>query len=125
VHTRAGLVYWWGLFWVFASSVVMSAMRWPHDIHLLVVGTLAFAGGTTGFVARLKRWPNWRSLHIVSMGASYVLLLTGFYVDNGPHLPGWRHLPAFMFWILPAAIGTPIIVRALRRDQTAARQPRA
>ena len=117
LHTKAGLVYWWGLFWVFVSSVVMSLVRWPHDIHLFAIGLLAFGAGTTGFVARLKRWSGWRGLHIVTMGASYVLLLTGFYVDNGPHLPGWRHLPGITFWILPAAIGMPIIIRALRQDQ--------
>ena len=27
------------------------------------------------------------------MGASYILLLTAFYVDNGKNLPLWRELP--------------------------------
>ena len=47
------------------------------------------------------------------MGIAYVAMLTAFYVDNGPHLPLWDRLPAFMFWLLPSAIGAPIIARAI------------
>jgi len=47
------------------------------------------------------------------MGASYVLLLTAFYVDNGKSLPLWRELPPIAYWLLPAAIGLPLIIRAL------------
>jgi hypothetical protein len=47
------------------------------------------------------------------MGTGYVAMLTAFYVDNGPHLPLWDRLPSLTFWFLPAAIGAPIIVRAV------------
>ena len=47
------------------------------------------------------------------MGASYILLMTAFYVDNGKNLPLWRELPQIAFWLLPAAIGIPLIARAL------------
>ena len=33
---------------------------------------------------------------------SYAPLLTGFYVDNGPHLPLWDRLPHLSYWLLPA-----------------------
>lgn len=49
------------------------------------------------------------------MGASYIAMLTAFYVDNGPHLPLWDRLPTLAFWLLPSAIGIPITARALRR----------
>jgi hypothetical protein len=41
------------------------------------------------------------------MSASYVLLLTAFYVDNGKHLPVWRSLPHLAYWLLPSAVGLP------------------
>jgi hypothetical protein len=41
------------------------------------------------------------------------LLLIAFYVDNGKSLPLWRDLPALAYWLVPAAIGVPLIVRAL------------
>ena len=49
------------------------------------------------------------------MGTSYIVLLTAFYVDNGPNLPLWRELPPLAFWILPSAVGIPIIIWALLR----------
>jgi len=42
-----------------------------------------------------------------------VLLLIAFYVDNGHSLPLWKELPPIAYWLLPAAIGIPLIVRAL------------
>jgi hypothetical protein len=51
------------------------------------------------------------------MGASYVVLLTAFYVDNGKNLPLWRELPPIAFWILPSAVGAPIMAFALLRHR--------
>lgn len=113
LHSRAGLIYFLGLFWLFVSSTAMSVMRWREDWHLFVIGAVAFGAGTFGYLAGLRRWRAWVELHLVSMGLSYVALLTGFYVDNGPHLPGWRHLPHAVHWLLPTLAGTPLILRAL------------
>ncbi len=49
------------------------------------------------------------------MGTAYVAMLTAFYVDNGPHLPLADRLPVLAFWLLPSAIGAPIIARAILR----------
>lgn len=53
------------------------------------------------------------------MGTSYILLLTAFYVDNGKSLPLWKELPSLAYWILPTAVGVPLIVRALLRHPLA------
>lgn len=50
------------------------------------------------------------------MGASYILLMTGFYVDNGKNLPFWRLFPQWFFWVFPAIVGVPIIIYALRTN---------
>ncbi len=68
-----------------------------------------------------SRRRNWVSLHITGMGASYVLLLTAFYVDNGKSLPLWQDLPAIAYWVLPASVGVPLIIRALLRHPLARR----
>jgi hypothetical protein len=49
------------------------------------------------------------------MGLSYILLLTAFYVDNGHSLPLWRDLPTISYWLVPGAIGIPLIVYTLSR----------
>jgi hypothetical protein len=114
-HPTAGAVYYWGLLVVFITATIVSVMRWADNYHLFVLGTLAFATASLGRTARRQRWENWLRLHIAGMGLSYILLLTAFYVDNGPNLPLWRHLPDAAFWVLPGALGAPILIHALLR----------
>jgi hypothetical protein len=84
-----------------------------------MVGALAFASTFLGRMARRMRWSSWARLHITGMGMSYILLLTAFYVDNGKSLPIWRELPPIAYWLIPAALGIPVIVRALLRHPLA------
>ncbi len=114
-HPTAGSVYHWSLLVVFLTATIVSIMRWSENYHLFVLGVLAFATASFGRTARRQRWPGWMRLHIGGMGASYILLLTAFYVDNGPNLPLWRELPNIAFWVLPSAIGLPLVVHALKR----------
>lgn len=118
-HPRFGSIYYWCLAGVFVTVSALAAVRWREDYHLFILGALAFAAAYLGRRARRKRWRNWAKLHITGMGMSYVLLLTAFYVDNGKNLPLWRDLPPIAFWLLPAAIGVPLIVRALWRHPLA------
>lgn len=115
LHPRAGLVYCWGTVWVFVSSLVMASVRWPHDTHLVVIGSVGFAAAACGIGFRARARPRWRRRHLVAMSISYIALFTGFYVDNGPHLPGWRVLPRWSFWVLPSAIGALLVFRSLRK----------
>jgi hypothetical protein len=114
-HPKAGLVYCAALCVVFASSTAMAVTRWEQDWHLFFIGAVAFGSGALGYLARKRRWRRWLRIHVSSMALSYVSLLTGFYVDNGPNLPGWRHLPQVAFWILPSLVAAPFVVRALRK----------
>jgi len=112
-HPTAGTVYYWCSVALFGSATVLSTMRWSDDYHLFILGALTFAAVQVGRMARRRRWPGWVRMHIASMGSSYVLLLTAFYVDNGKQLPLWRDLPAWTYWTLPAVIGAPIMLWAL------------
>ena len=51
------------------------------------------------------------------MGISYIAMLTAFYVDNGKNLPIWRDLPPVAYWLLPSAVGLPLIIWALGHDR--------
>jgi hypothetical protein len=112
-HPRYGTVYFWCLAGVFLTASSLAAVRWAQDYHLFILGALSFAAGYLGRQARRHRWRYWVRLHIVGMGSSYVLLLIAFYVDNGRFLPIWKDLPPIAYWLAPAAIGIPLIVRAL------------
>jgi hypothetical protein len=112
-HPRYGTIYFWSLTGVFLTATSLAAVRWAEDYHLFILGALSFAAAYLGRQARRRRWRNWAKLHITGMGASYILLLTAFYVDNGKSLPLWKELPPIAYWVLPAALGIPLIIRAL------------
>lgn len=114
-HPRSGRVYVCALVMAAVTASGLAVLRWPHDLHLLALGVTALALGLGGYAARVRRRPGWARRHILGMGGSYVVLLTAFYVDNGPLLPGWQLLPTWMFWVLPAAVGAPLIAATLRR----------
>jgi UDP-N-acetylmuramyl pentapeptide phosphotransferase/UDP-N-acetylglucosamine-1-phosphate transferase len=115
-HPRAGTGYVAGLAVLFVTASVLAILRWREDRHLFVIGTVAFGFGATGWLARRRRWHRWLLWHGVAMPASYVALLTGFYVDNGPQLPLWNRLPHWTYWVLPALVGAPLTWSALRRN---------
>jgi len=113
-HPSAGTVYYWSLVVVFLTMATLSLLRWPANTHLFALGIFSFGAGVVGRVAR-RRLPDWLRLHVTAMSVSYILLLTAFYVDNGPHLPLWRSLPPLAYWLLPSAVGLPVLARVLRR----------
>ena len=111
-HIRAGRWFYRAITVVFATATILAAMRWRQDYHLFIIGAVAFAAATIGYQHRRRHRPG-DTGHITGMGIGYVAMLTAFYVDNGPHLPLWDRLPTLAFWLLPSAIGAPIITRAV------------
>jgi hypothetical protein len=114
-HPAAGAVYYWSLVVVSVTMAALSVMRWPENTHLFLLGIVAFSAGSLGRMARRRRWRGWLPMHVTGMGVSYIVLLTAFYVDNGPHLPLWRELPRVAHWTLPTIVGAPIVVWTLTR----------
>jgi len=111
-HVRAGRLFYRAIAVVFATAVVLAAMRWREDYRLVIIGAVAFAAATGGYLHRRRHRPG-DTPHIAGMGIGYVAMLTAFYVDNGPHLPLWDRLPPLAFWFLPSAAGAPVIVLAI------------
>jgi hypothetical protein len=114
-HPGAGTVYYWSLLAVFLTMSALTILRWPANNHLFALGLGSFLGGSVGRRARRRLRPGWARVHVTGMALSYILLLTAFYVDNGPHLPLWRSLPRLTHWLLPSLIGLPILGWVLLR----------
>lgn len=113
-HIRFGLLYFWALCVLFASAMILAAMRPRDDVHLAVIGLGAFTAACVGHFSRTRHRPG-HALHIAGMSGSYVLMLVAFYVDNGPQLPIWSRLPHATYWLLPVLVGAPITFRAWMR----------
>jgi hypothetical protein len=120
-HPTFGTIYYCGLVAVFVSATGLSVVRWAEDYHLFILGLLALIAATLGRAARRQRWVGWVRLHIAGMGLSYILLLTAFYVDNGKSLPIWKELPPLSYWLLPAAVGLPLVIYTLLHHPLARR----
>lgn len=113
-HRRRGRTYLAALFVLCTSGIGLAILRWPRFPHLLALGLIAGAAAAAGYAAR--RRPS-RVFHLVGMSASYVVMLTAFYVDNGPKLPVWREIPPSLLWVLPSAAALPFVVRGSLRER--------
>jgi hypothetical protein len=122
-HPKAGRVYLIALGFIFATATIMAAIRWREDAHLFAIACVAFGLGMFGWRARRRHRIGWPTRHAIGMGGSYIALLTGFYVDNGPFLPLWDRLPHIAYGLLPSLVGVPLIWWALRRFQARHRTP--
>ena len=120
-HTWFGRLYFWSLVVVTITMALLSIARWREDYHLFVLGAFAAASAVLG-LSYVRRTPRQLRTHVISFGASYILLLTAFYVDNGKKLPIWSRLPSISYWLIPSVIGVPLITRALRRHPLLGRQ---
>lgn len=114
-HPRFGTIYFWSIVALAITASMLSLMRWSEDYHLFVLGVLAFVAAFLGRTARRRQLHGWARWHVLGMGASYVLLLTAFYVDNGKQLPLWRDLPVWSYWLGPTMLGAPLMIWALVR----------
>lgn len=114
-HSRLGTIYYWSLSLVVLSATALSVARWAENYQLFFLGALSFIAATFGRTVLRQGWPNRFRVHLASMGLSFILMLTAFYVDNGKHLPLWRELPQWSFWVLPVAVGAPIIIYLMLR----------
>jgi p-aminobenzoyl-glutamate transporter AbgT len=114
LHVAAGLAC------VIAGVVAMLSRKQPGRHPL--AGSVYYWALACAFVTTTG--PSWARVHLTGMGASYILLITAFYVDNGPNLPLWRELPRTAFWFLPTLIGMPVLLNAFFRHPLARRKGR-
>src|SRR5579864_3457693 len=74
-HSNFGTIYYWSLLAVALTAAGLASVRWPDDVHLLLLGVLSFASAHLGRAALRNRWSNWPYFHLSGMGASYISLL--------------------------------------------------
>jgi hypothetical protein len=112
-HPRFGICYYWAIIGTTVTAALLTAVRFAENVDVMTLGLLCLGAVWFGRTALRRRWPHWARLHLTGMGLSYILLLTAFYVENGADLPLWNRLPTIAYWLIPGAVGIPIIVFAL------------
>jgi hypothetical protein len=113
LHPICGTIYHRSLAVLVISAGLLAAARWTDDRVLFVLGVISFGASSLGRAARTRRWQTWVGTHIISMGCSFIAMLTAFCVEEGASLPGLSRLPRLTYWFLPVLVGTPLILRAL------------
>ena len=123
-HHRWGGRYLWAYSVVLLTATILSVQRWQTDAYLFALAVLGSSCALIGYTARRFRqtlWvkrvlgAQWVVVHICGMIGSYVVLWTAFYVDNAHVIPGLNQLPSLTFWVGPALIALPFLVRSLFR----------
>jgi multisubunit Na+/H+ antiporter MnhF subunit len=123
-HPPWGERYLWAYTLVFLTATLLSGERWSADAYLFFIALVGYGLALCGYGARRfrqKPWmmrvlgKNWVIVHIVGTIGSYIVLLTGFYVDNAHLIPLLNQLPSLTFWVLPTVIGIPFVVLSLSR----------
>ncbi|MCO1656330.1 DUF6544 family protein [Pseudonocardia humida] len=114
-HRRLGRAHLVALTVLGTTAPVLAAVDWAHRWHLVVLGGAALASAAAGYRAVHWSRPPRLLAHLVGMSSGYIAMLTAFYVDNGPRLPLWDQLPGPVLWLLPTAVGAPLVVRSARR----------
>ena len=101
-HPRWGALYLWAYTLVFLTATILSGERWSADAYLFFIALVGYGFALGGYAARRFRrerflvrllGKRWVIAHIVGTSGSYIVLLTGFYVDNAHLIPLLNQLP--------------------------------
>ena len=123
-HHRWGRRYLWAYTLVFLTATILSVERWSVDAYLFFIALVGYGFALSGYAARRFRrgrllvrllGKRWVIAHIVGTIGSYIVLLTGFYVDNAHLIPLLNRLPQLTFWVLPTVIGIPFLMLSISR----------
>ncbi len=99
--------YHWTVLAVCATATVVSVLDWARLWWLVPIAALSYGLALAGYLGSRRHWPLWMRAH--GWGGSYIALVTALLVVSARGVSGVLEAVA---WILPAAIGVPLIVRA-------------
>jgi hypothetical protein len=99
--------YHWTVLVVCTGATVVSVLAWTRLWWLVPIGALSYGLALAGYLGGRRGWPLWVRAH--GWGGSYIALVTALLVVSARGVSGALEAVA---WILPAAIGIPLILRA-------------
>jgi hypothetical protein len=106
-RAQALTAYVWAVFATCLTAVVVCLLDWSRLWWLVPVAVLSYVLALVGYTAVRRGWPKWVGAH--GLGGSYIALWTALLVVSARDISTTTEIIA---WILPSAIGVPLIVRA-------------
>jgi hypothetical protein len=111
--------YVWAVLATCLTAAVVCLSDWSRLCWLIPVAVLSYLLALVGYVAVRRGWPKWVGAH--GLGGSYIALWTALLVVTAGDISTAAEIIA---WILPAAIGVPLIVRTHMGTRAERRMPR-
>jgi hypothetical protein len=102
--------YHWTVLVVCATATVVSVLAWARLWWLVPIAVLSYGLALAGHLGNRRHWPLWMRAH--AWGGSYIALVTALLVVS---VPDGSPVLETVAWILPAAVGVPLIVRVHTR----------
>ncbi len=109
IHTRAGELYHWMVLGVCLTASLMTTLDWTRLWWFLPIAIGSYALAFVGYLFAKVRWRKWVSVHISGQGGSYIALVAALLVVNWGNVFGSPGVSSPWAWVLPTAIGSPII----------------
>jgi hypothetical protein len=110
--------YYWTVLVVCTTATVVSVLAWARLWWLVPIAALSYGLALAGYLGSRHDWPPWVRAH--GWGGSYIALVTALLVVSARGVSGGLEAVA---WIVPAAIGIPLIVHAHTGPHTQATHP--
>jgi len=98
--------YAWAVFATCLTAAIVCLLDWSRLWWLIPVAVVSYLLALVGYVAVHRGWPKWVGAH--GLGGSYIALWTALLVVSLGDISTTAEIIA---WIVPAAIGVPLIVR--------------
>jgi hypothetical protein len=112
---RVLTAYLWAVFATCLTAAVVSILAWSRLGWFVPVAVLSYLLALVGYLAVRRGWPKWMGAH--GLGGSYIALWTALLVVTAGDISTTAEIIA---WILPAAVGVPLIVRTHTRARATA-----
>jgi hypothetical protein len=124
LHTRSGAAYYYVFIILFGSSVALAVLDMKQAWWLALVGGGSYALALVGYRSAKHRRPRWLIGHVSGMAGSYISMVTALLVVNLNAMSGASSFSRVLAWIVPTAIGIPIITW-INFQIAAGRRPKA
>jgi hypothetical protein len=110
LHTRLGEAYHWLYVGIALTACALAALQWERLWWFVPIAVGSYAFALLGYAMAKIRPKDWLKYHLIGQGGSYIGIITAVLVVN-------LGIKAWVPWVLPTLVGTPLIIWISREVQ--------